>query len=258
MNKQLEDMKQIVVEAAKLLDNREEAAKIKVKGLSDYVTQVDMQVEQVIQEKLQELYPQIQFVGEEKDNSDIDFDGKMWVLDPVDGTTNLIHDYRRSSISLALFDHREPVLGVIYQPYTKELFYAERGQGAFCNGERLHVSEATTMEECLISIGTSPYHKGEYAKETFDKIYKVFMDCQDIRRIGSAAIDLAEVAAGRIDAFFERELKLWDYGAGKLLVEEAGGIATKMSGEELDAALISDVLGASPAIHKLMVEKYLN
>lgn len=257
MDQRLEDMKKIVLEAAGFLENRDNAAKVTVKGLSDFVTQVDTQVEQFIKGKLTELYPEIQFVGEEEDCSAVDFDGLMWVLDPVDGTTNLIHDYRRSSISLALFYKREPFLGVIYQPYTKELFYAEKGAGAYCNGEKISVSSAKTMEDSLISIGTSPYHKGEYGKETFEKIYRVFQDVQDIRRIGSAAIDLAEVAAGRIEAFFERELKIWDYGAGKILVEEAGGVVTTMDGSPLNAARVSDVCGGNPHIHKLMVEKYL-
>ena len=114
------------------------------------------------------------------------------------------------------------------------------------------------MEDTLISVGTAPYHKHEYGKQTFEKIYRVFMDCQDIRRIGSAAIDFAEVASGRIDAFFEEELKLWDYGAGKILVEEAGGVVTRMDGKPLQAAYVSDVLGGNPAIHKCMVEDYLN
>lgn len=254
----LQDMKNVVLEAAEMLGNRENAANITVKGVSDYVTRVDLQVQQFISEKLGEKYPEIQFVGEEKDNSEVDLEKWAWVLDPVDGTTNLIHDYHRSSISLALFEKREPVIGLVYQPYTKELYWAIKGKGAFLNGEQLHVSKVEKMEDSLISIGTAPYHKKEYGKQTFEKIYRVFMDCQDIRRIGSAAIDLAEVAAGRIDAFFEEELKLWDYGAGKLLVEEAGGVVTRMDGEPLNAAYISDVLGGNPAIHKMLVKDYLN
>ena len=254
----LEDMKEVVLEAAKMLGNRENASSITVKGVSDYVTRVDVQVQQFIFKKLGEIYPEIQFVGEEKANSEVDLSKKAWVLDPVDGTTNLIHDYHRSSISLALFENKEPVIGVIYQPYTKELFWAMKGKGAFLNGEPIHVSSVTKMEDTLISVGTAPYHKHEYGKQTFEKIYRVFMDCQDIRRIGSAAIDFAEVASGRIDAFFEEELKLWDYGAGKILVEEAGGVVTRMDGKPLQAAYVSDVLGGNPAIHKCMVEDYLN
>ena len=219
---------------------------------------MDVQVQQFIFKKVGERCREIKFVGEERDNSEVDVAKKSSVLDPVDGTTNLIHDYHRSSISLALFENKEPVIGVIYQPYTKELFWAMKGKGAFLNGEPIHVSSVTKMEDTLISVGTAPYHKHEYGKQTFEKIYRVFMDCQDIRRIGSAAIDFAEVASGRIDAFFEEELKLWDYGAGKILVEEAGGVVTRMDGKPLQAEYVSDVLGGNPAIHKCMVENYLN
>ncbi len=254
---EFEQVKAIILEAGNFLKNREAAEHITRKGASDYVTEVDKQVQNFIWKALEEKYPQIQFLGEEKNNEDIDFTGLVWVLDPVDGTTNLIHDYRRSSISLALMENGDTVLGIVYQPYTEELFYAEKGKGAFLNGKQIHVSGSEAMEECMFAFGTAPYEKEKFGKESFRKIYRVFMDSQDIRRSGSAAIDMAETAAGRIDGFFERKLSIWDYAAGRLLVAEAGGKATDFEGNELKNEMKSSVVCANPAIHKLLVRKYL-
>ena len=198
----IEQIKDIVLEAGTYLKNREAATHITVKGASDYVTEVDKSVQSFIQKALQERYPEVQFLGEEKNNDEIDFSGRVWVLDPVDGTTNLINDYKRSSISLALMENGRTILGIVYKPYTEEMFYAEKGKGAFLNGRQIHVSRAQTMNECMFAFGTAPYEKEKYGEACFQKIYRVFMDSQDIRRSGSAAIDMAETAAGRIDGFF--------------------------------------------------------
>lgn len=254
---EFEQIRSIVREAGKLLKNREAAAHITVKGAADYVTEADRDVQNFIQKALWELDPGIQFLGEEKNNEDIDLSGKVWVLDPVDGTTNLIHDYKRSSISLALMENGQTVNGIVYQPYTGELFYAQKGKGAFLDGKQIHVSRAKTMEEALIAVGTSPYDKGQLAEENFKRIYRIFMDAQDIRRSGSAAIDFADTAAGRIDGFFEPKLSIWDYAAGRLLVAEAGGRATDFEGEELTCAMKSSVVCANPEIHRLLLEKYM-
>lgn len=253
----IEQIKDIILEAGTYLKNRDAASHITVKGASDYVTEADKGVQNFIQKALQEKYPEIQFLGEEKNNDGIDFSGLVWVLDPVDGTTNLIHDYKRSSISLALMENGRTVLGIVYQPYTDELFYAEKGKGAFLNGQQIHVSRAQTMDECMFAFGTAPYEKEKYGEECFRKIYGVFMDSQDIRRSGSAAIDMAETAAGRIDGFFEPKLSIWDYAAGRLLVAEAGGRATDYEGNELGNAMKSSVVCANPAIHELLIRKYL-
>ena len=251
------EIKNIILGAGSLLKNREAASHVTVKGAADYVTEADRDVQNYIQKELLERYPEIQFLGEEKNNDEIDFAGRVWVLDPVDGTTNLIHDYKRSSISLALLENGKTVMGIVYQPYTAELFYAKRGAGAFLNGRQIHVSLAKNMEEALFAVGTSPYEKEKFARENFQRIYRVFMDAQDIRRSGSAAIDMAEVAAGRIDGFFEPKLSIWDYAAGRLLVAEAGGKATDFAGEELSCKMKSSVVCANPAIHELLLKKYI-
>ena len=247
---------EIVKEGGALFQNRAEAACIRVKGVSDYVTEVDFHVQEHIRTRLMQEWPGVQFMGEEKDNSGIDFTKAVWILDPVDGTTNLIHDFRQSAVSLALYEGGSPVCGVVYQPYTQELFYAQAGGGAFLNGTPIHVSKARGMEECLISIGTAPYEH-EYAEWNFDLFRRIFLDCQDVRRLGSAAIDLAYVACGRTDAFFERSLKPWDFAAGRILVEEAGGTVTDFEGNSPDFRKKGSILGSNGPVGRLLLEKYM-
>lgn len=254
---QLESIKEIILEASCLFADRQAAGHRKTKGVADYVTEVDFSVQKFIRENLAKLYPAIQFMGEEKDNAEIDMDGLVWVLDPVDGTTNLIHDYRASAISLALLNKKEPVLGIIYHPYLQEMYWAQKGKGSFCNGEPIHVSSTQTMQESLIAVGTSPYYK-HLAQQNFSIFQRVFEKCQDIRRSGSAAIDLAYVAAGRVEGFFEKDLKLWDFAAGMLLVREAGGRVLDYEGEELRAEQMRSVVAGNAEIAQLLVSEYIH
>ncbi|HJC04757.1 MAG TPA: inositol monophosphatase [Candidatus Enterocloster excrementipullorum] len=247
MRVRMEDLIRTVREAAPLFRDKERAAKIQVKGAADFVTQVDFQVQEYVKARLEALEPEIQFMGEEKDNGAIDFSRPAWILDPVDGTTNLIHDFRASVISLALWQDGDVRMGVVYQPYTDEMFTAVRGGGAFLNGEPIRVSSAAHLREALISIGTSPYHK-ELADENFRRFTEVFKRCGDIRRIGSAALELAYTACGRLDGFFERGLNPWDFAAGVLLVEEAGGQVTDFSGNPVDITQAGDILASNGRI----------
>lgn len=249
-------LEQLLRSARKLFQDRTLAGQTREKGVADYVTAVDYEVQQYIRTLLEEQYPRIQFLSEEKSNDDVDRSGLVWVLDPVDGTTNLIHDYQASVISLALMDKGESVLGMIYDPYMNELFLAEKGKGSFCNGRRIRVSRAASMEECLIAIGTSPYYK-ELAEENFDLFKRLFMDCQDVRRSGSAARDLAYVACGRLDGYLEQRLKIWDYAAGMLLVREAGGCVRDYQGADLGATMTGDVVAANAAVSTVIRENYL-
>lgn len=251
-----EELEALLKKAGKLFADRNAAAHTREKGVADYVTEVDFAVQQFIRGRLEELYPEVQFLSEEKSNEEIDKNGLVWVLDPVDGTTNLIHDYRASVISLALMQEGSVVLGMIYNPYTDELFSAQKGKGSYCNGQKIEVSGAETIEKSLIAIGTSPYYK-EMAEENFKVFQAVFKDCQDIRRSGSAALDLAYVACGRIEAYFERNLKIWDYAAGMLLVREAGGRVTDYRGNDADTEMISDITAANPKINSVLTAKYL-
>ena len=212
----------IVLEAGNELIEREGIERISEKSKTDYVTEVDIRVQKIIFEKLSQLDSSIQFLGEEKDNQEIDMNGKIWILDPVDGTTNLIHDFQHSVISLAYAEAGEIQFGIVYNPFSHEFFRAGKGQGAFLNEEQIFVSKASSLSQSLISIGTAPGCR-EDADRAFARMRRIYDRCQDVRRIGSAALELAYVACGRLEGFYEGHLKLWDYAAGKLLVEEAGG-----------------------------------
>ena len=141
----------------------------------------------------------------------------------MDGTTNLIHDFQHSVISLAYQEAGEVQFGIVYNPFSRELFSGKKGSGAFLNDRRISVSNVRSLSQSLISIGTAPGCRKD-ADRAFARMRRIYDRCQDIRRVGTAALELAYVACGRLDGFYEGHLHIWDYGAGKLLVEEAGGI----------------------------------
>ena len=200
-------------------------------GPADLVPQYDRQVQERLRTGLLEIMPDAHFVGEEGSAQPFAPVGKFFIVDPIDGTTNFVKDYHFSGISVALVIDNVAELGVIYNPYADEMFYAERGQGAFCNGRRLHVSE-DPIENGIIVFGTAPYHE-ELSEKTFKLAYAYFKKALDIRRSGSAALDLCTVAAGRAALFFELFLSPWDFAAGALIVTEAGGIVTDCDGRPI-------------------------
>lgn len=228
--------------------NRERAGHIQVKGPADYVTQVDTDIQSFLAEELGKLTPDVQFLGEEEGLHEMTAD-TYWILDPIDGTTNLIHDYQHSVISLALYEKGEITLGIIYDPFREDIYHARKGQGSFLNGQQIHVSEALALKETIVSVGTSPYDR-EVADENFRRIRRVFDRSQDIRRTGTAALDLAYVACGRTGGFFEPLLSPWDFAAGMLLVLEAGGKVTNFDGGPLDLLKRGSVVATNGKVHE--------
>ena len=218
----LQDILPIVRAAGEIILRREGAASIRTKAAQDFVTEVDFRVQRFIQEKLKENWPQIQFMGEERDNSDIDFSRPYWVLDPIDGTTNFIHDFHASVISVALVCDHDPIFGVVYNPSTGEEFTGIRGGGAYLNGEPICVSSAEHLSEALVFVGTAPYRRNEM-DENFRRIQRVYLSAHDIRRFGCTALELCYIACGRADGQFEFGTKPWDIAAGWLILREAGG-----------------------------------
>ena len=226
-----------------------EIAEVKA-GDVNYVTFYDKRVQDFLIESLKKAYPNAYFIAEEKDNDSNALQKDLcFIIDPIDGTTNFIRDYKSSSISIGLFSKGEGIFGAILNPYLGELFIAEKGKGAFLNGERITVSNKP-FENAIYAFGSSPYYKKELADKTFDVAKALFLTCTDIRRSGSAALDFCHVASGRIDLFFECRLSPWDFAAGSVIVKEAGGIITDMDGNELDFSKPQSILCSNGAIHK--------
>lgn len=200
-------------------------------GQANFVTKYDVSVEAYLREHLLQIVPDAVFIGEESETHSCVGAKHVFIVDPIDGTTNFIKDYHASAISIALLDEGQVMIGVVYNPYMNEMFWAERGKGAYCNGERIHVSDQP-LENGLVLFGSSPYYK-ELWKRSFELAYAYFEKALDIRRSGSAALDLCSIAAGRAEVYFELRLSPWDYVAGSLLVEEAGGVITDIDGDPI-------------------------
>lgn len=249
-------IKQLTKQAGEIIVTESTDLTIYTKGRADFVTQADLRVQNFIKDSLYELYPEIDFMGEEETASISD--GKSyWILDPIDGTTNYIYRYNHSAISLALKDTSGIVFGVIYNPFTNELFSGIRGEGSYLNDTPIKVNNTVSLDSALVSVGTSPYHK-EMAHSIFSKIEQVYQRALDIRRTGSAALDLAYVACGRQDAYFEYALKPWDYAAGNLILVEAGGIVQSIDSDSISYMQPSSIIACSSAILMQEVLEILN
>lgn len=239
-----EALVQLLTQAGARLLNEDGYAVTAKPGHANYVTDADRHTQAFLRERLEALCPGSRFIGEEQANEPLT-DAPTWVVDPIDGTTNFIHGYRCSAISAALLVNRKPALGCVYQPYTREAFSAEAGGGAFLNGEPIHVSQYP-LEKALVGFGTSPYNP-ELFHPTLDAARRLLERAADLRRCGSAALDLCYVASGRQDAFFELILRPWDVAAGALLVTEAGGAFEMPLLERVDFNRSSTILAANAA-----------
>ena len=213
-------------------------------GPEDLVTNYVKLVQRHLEEKLHALLPQAGFLGEEGLRAPSG-DGSVFIIDPIDGTMNFSRGYQRSSISVALARDGQVILGAVFDPYLDELFWAERGKGAFCNGRPIRVSDRP-LERGLVMFGTAPYYR-EIGDKTFALARALFDRSLDVRRSGSAAIDLCSVAAGRAEVFYEMLLSPWDFAAASLILEEAGGIIRTLVGEPVSLTEKSSVLASNRA-----------
>ncbi len=240
---------EIVKEAGKIIlsaHNQESSITAK-EGKKNFVTKYDVAVQEFLFDELGKAFPEAEFIGEESENN-FSINSLRFIIDPIDGTTNFMQDYRCSCISVALCKENDVIAGVVYNPYTAEIFSAEKGKGAYLNGERINVSERP-LSDGLALFGTSPYHP-ENTDETFALLRKVFDLSRDIRRSGSAAYDICMVACGRCEVFFEKELQPWDIAAGTLITKEAGGIVSDYEGEPIDFSTPNDVIFANPKAYE--------
>lgn len=195
----------------------------------DVVTQYDLAVEQTLMRTLGEAFPGAVFFTEESCHQADLAAPLVFVIDPIDGTMNFVKGMDHSCISIACLQYGKPAAGVVYNPYRREMFSAAAGKGAFLNGKPIRVSDAP-LSESLVLFGTSPYNL-ETLDESFRKIRAVYDRCVDIRRLGSAALDICYVACGRAGLYFEARLSLWDYAAAAVILTEAGGRVCTFTGE---------------------------
>ena len=219
---------------------------IRHKGRIDLVTETDLAVEAFLKERLAVLTPGVAFLAEESAES-LDIPETCWIIDPVDGTTNFAHGLPLSVTSVAYRLNGELVLGIINAPLLQEWYVAEKGRGAWRNGEAIRVSSVSDCENALVATGFS-YVISSRVDEILDRLRPVLTACQGVRRCGAAALDLAWTACGRFDAFFEDDLKPWDMAAGVLLVAEAGGRVSNLDGTPFD--LGSSVLASNGMLHR--------
>ena len=224
---------------------------IEEKGRNDFVSEVDKTAEYLIIETIQKYYPdhniRAEESGEQNNDSDIE-----WIIDPLDGTTNFLHGFPQFAVSIAVADKGKLMHGAIYDPIKDELFTASRGEGAKMNNYRIRVSPQKTLENALLATGI-PYHQFDYVDAYLESFKHFMLHTAGIRRPGSAALDLAYVACGRVDGYWELNLKSWDIAAGALIVQEAGGIVTDFMGGA-DFLKSGNIIAANPKMLKEMAK----
>jgi len=216
----------------------------------DYVTTVDRAAQKSIVSAIRKTYPGHTFLAEEElEEGEAEY---RWIIDPLDGTTNYIHGYPHFAVSIALEHEKEIIMGVIYDPLKKELFTALRGRGAYLNGRAIHVREPEDLGQALIATGF-PFRDKEQIDSYLEVFRDLFLRASDIRRAGSAVLDLAYLASGRCDGFYEIRLFPWDLAAGGLIIEEAGGVVTDFAGGG-DYIWTGNIVAGTPEVHRELLE----
>ncbi|MFV0254516.1 MAG: inositol monophosphatase family protein [Erysipelotrichaceae bacterium] len=210
------------------------------------VTEFDKKVQAYLVKELKSIYPEYGFLNEEDTNNN-ELKEYNFIIDPIDGTTNFIHGLQFSAISIGIVQNQKVLAGLIYNPYNKELFTAELNHGAYLNNTPITISNRS-FKEANIGFGASPYNR-EYLSKTYQLVEKCMETCRETRRFGTAALDLAYVACGRFDGFFEFHLFPWDFAAGLLLIKEAGGIITDFKGNDVDLYHPTTILAGNHNIH---------
>jgi myo-inositol-1(or 4)-monophosphatase len=255
MQPTLDDLKDIASRAGDLLrSGYGKRHQIHHKGVIDLVTEVDHQSEDLIVQAIRQRFPSHRIITEE--SGTLVGDGDLcWHIDPLDGTVNYAHDIPIFAVSIAFAVNSQIQLGVVYDPLRDECFSAEKGQGARLNGQPIHVSAAPDLEHSLMVTGF-PYDMWKTPHNNLDYFSYFSLHTQGVRRLGSAALDLAYVACGRMDGFWELTIKTWDIAAGALLVQEAGGIASRPDGSPDFMVPPCNILASNPLIHPILVDVF--
>lgn len=222
---------------------------------SNYVSTVDIEVEDFLKRELCGVIPEAAFFGEEcgmtaADVTDAEY---VFIVDPIDGTANFVHNIAISSVSIALMRNGRPYIGVVHYPHLDRTFWSKAGEGAYLNGEPVHVSDRR-IEKSILSIAMSVYDK-RYSKPCFEMAEQMLAECEDLRRLGSAAIELSNLASGFEDMFFEARLSPWDYAAAALIIKEAGGYIGTMTSDELPYFEPCSIIAANTAENYALLKK---
>src|SRR5579871_2258418 len=229
-----------------------EKLQVSLKGPANFVSSADHRAEETLRAELAKARPGYGFLGEEGGRQEGSDKTHCWIVDPLDGTTNFLHGIPQFAISIALERENTIVAGIVYNPITEELFVAERGKGAFLNDQRLRVAARRRLSEAVIACGMP--HMGRGDRVIFrSELAAVQEQVAGVRRFGAAALDLAWVAAGRFDAFWERDLSPWDMAAGILMVREAGGFATDLDGGD-GFFTKRQVIASNEFLHKALLQ----
>jgi len=252
----IEKLKAIALEAGEIIRDGYHANKqISHKGVVDLVTQYDVAVEKFVLSKLSKEFPEHTLVGEESHKGEYCYDKAIYI-DPIDGTTNFVHGFPHLGVSIGVWENSQPVLAVIYNPILDELFWAERGRGAYLNGDKIETSSQLELQQSLIATGF-PYAKVEQGVEyrwVIDSMRNILPFIRDIRRLGAAALDLCYLASGKVDGFYEIDLKPWDVAAGILILQEAGGKVSNVNAERYNFDDKS-IVASNGHIHEQLLDK---
>ncbi|MGM0844445.1 MAG: inositol monophosphatase family protein [Bacillota bacterium] len=223
---------------------------------NDLVTNVDQETEQFFIEKIRSTYPEHRILGEEGFGDELkDLKGTVWIIDPIDGTMNFVHQQRNFAISIGIYHEGEGLLGYIYDVVHDELYHARKGQGAFMNDIKLPALKEVDVRDSI--IGVNALWVTENKKIDREVLAPLVRDVRGTRSYGSAAMEMAYVASGRIDGYMTMRLAPWDIAAGKVIIEEVGGVVTSLFGGELNMLEKSSVFSCKPGLHGEILEKYL-
>lgn len=250
--KEIKVARQAAEEAGKILNRHfGQVKKIEKKGDIDLVTEADLLSENTILNTIARYFPRDSVLTEEAGEL-IQLPERVWIIDPLDGTTNYAHEFPFFGISIAMEHEKECVLGVVYNPHTDELFEAAKGSGAYLNRRRIHVSQTKKLQDSLLVTGF-PYDVYENPQGVMECFQKMLVRAQGVRRPGSAALDLCYVASGIFDGYWEQRLHPWDTAAGVVIVQEAGGIVTTFKNSHY-TPYDPSIVASNPFIHKAMID----
>ncbi|RBQ32392.1 inositol monophosphatase [Arcobacter sp. FW59] len=247
----------IIKKAGKILKNGYYSDKeVSFKAKKDLVTKYDVAVENYLKKHFSKYFKEFNIIAEESDNSKVEFNNSI-IIDPIDGTTNFVNGVPHTAISVGVYKNKKPYLAVVYNPILDELYVAKVGKGAFLNGKELKVSTEEDLQKSLLATGF-PYTSGSNEDDLNDvlkKIKDILPHCQDLRRLGSASIDLCMVAKGTFEGYYEMNLKPWDVSAGVLILSEAGGKITNISGGEYNLFEDKYIVATNGKIHNQLLSK---